>query len=137
MSTQPRRVSSETSEADLHIPPRRERLKAISGNVAPEQRTEFDQLRMEIEAYWQVAEPVFHDADSEPRSVRLLNRELTLRRNSVLAIVATIGSINESAVEQRQREIETAQNDLIQYTRRMILVSSLLGLIVAIAAGSF
>src|SRR5206468_7305845 len=85
--------------------------------------------------YWQVAEPVFHDADSEPRSVRLLNRELTLRRNSVLAIVATIGSINESAVEQRQREIETAQNDLIQYTRRMILVSSLLGLIVAVAAG--
>ena len=111
------------------------RLKAISGNVAPEQRTEFDQLRMEIEAYWQVAEPVFHDADDEPRSVRSLNRELTLRRNSVLTIVATIGSINESAVEQRQHEIETAQNDLIQYTRRMILVSSLLGLIVAIAAG--
>jgi len=109
------------------------RLIAISQNVDPEQRTEFDELRMEIEAYWKVAEPVFTHVDGEARSVRSL--QLTLRRNSVLAIVATIGSINESAVEQRQREIETAQNDLIQYMRRMTLVSSLLGLIVAGAAG--
>ena len=109
------------------------RLIAISQNVAPEQRTEFDELRMEIEAYWKVAEPVFTHVDGEARSVRSL--QLTLRRNSVLAIVGTIGSINEGAVEQRQHEIETAQNDLIQYTRRMTLVSSLLGLIVAGAAG--
>src|SRR2546422_3735418 len=111
------------------------RLIAVSPHVAPEQQTEFDQLRMEIESYWKLAEAVFNQVDGETRSVRLLQRELTLRRNSVLTIVATIGSINESAVEQRQHEIETAQNDLIQYTRRMILVSSLLGLIVAIAAG--
>src|SRR2546426_4893032 len=109
------------------------RLIAISQNVAPGQRTEFDELRMEIEAYWKVAEPVFTHVDGEARSVRSL--QLTLRRNSVLAIVATIGSINEGAVEQRQHEIETAQNDLIQYMRRMTLVSSLLGLIVAGAAG--
>ena len=109
------------------------RLIAISQNVAPEQRTEFDELRMEIEAYWKVAEPVFTHVDGEARSVRSL--QLTLRRNSVLAIVGTIGSINEGAVEQRQHEIETAQNDLIQYMRRMTLVSSLLGLIVAVAAG--
>ena len=109
------------------------RLIAISQNVAPEQRTEFDELRMEIEAYWKVAEPVFTHVDGEARSVRSL--QLTLRRNSVLAIVATIGTINEGAVEQRQHEIETAQNDLIQYMRRMTLVSSLLGLIVAGTAG--
>src|SRR5206468_9877518 len=95
----------------------------------------FDELRMEIEAYWKIAEPVFNHVGGETRSVRSLQRELTLRRNSVLAVVAAIGSINESAVEQRQHEIETAQNDLIQYTRRMTLVSSLLGLIVAVAAG--
>ena len=111
------------------------RLIAVSPHVAPEQQTEFDQLRMEIESYWKLAEAVFNQVDGETRSVRLLQRELTLRRNSVLAILATIGSINESAAEQRQHEIETAQNDLIQYTRRMILVSSLLGLLVAIAAG--
>ena len=111
------------------------RLIAISQNVAPEQRTEFDELRMEIEGYWKSAEPVFNQVDDETRSVRSLERELKSRRNSVLAIVATIGSINEGAVEQRQHEIETAQNDLIQYTWRMILVSSLLGLIVAVAAG--
>src|SRR5213593_4860552 len=92
------------------------RLIAISQNVAPEQRTEFDELRMEIEAYWKIAEPVFNHVGGETRSVRSLQRELTLRRNSVLAVVAAIGSINESAVEQRQHEIETAQNDLIQYT---------------------
>src|SRR6058998_1971524 len=95
------------------------RLIAISQNVAPEQRTEFDEVRMEIEAYWKLAEPLFNDVDGETHSVRSLQRELTLRRNSVLSIVATIGSINESAVEQRQQEMETAQNDLIQYTRRM------------------
>jgi len=111
------------------------RLIAVSQNVAPEQRTEFDQVRMEIEAYWKLAEAAFNDADGETLSVRELQRELTLRRNSVLAILATIGSINEGAVEQRQHEIETAQNDLIQYTWRMTLVSSLLGLIVAVAAG--
>src|SRR5437867_7628102 len=111
------------------------RLMAISQNVGPEQRAEFDQVRMEIEAYWKLAEAVFNDVDGETPSVRELQRELNLRRNSVLTIVATIGSINESAVEERQQEIETAQNDLIQYTRRMILVSSLLGLIVAGAAG--
>jgi signal transduction histidine kinase len=111
------------------------RLIAVSQNVAPEQRTEFDQVRMEIEAYWKLAEAAFNDADGETRSVRELQRELTLRRNSVLAILATIGSINEGAVEQRQHEIETAQNDLVQYTRWMTLVSSLLGLIVAVAAG--
>ena len=111
------------------------RLIAVSPHVAPEQQTEFDELRMEIESYWKLAEAVFNQVDGETRSVRLLQRELTLRRNSVLAILATIGSINESAAEQRQHEIETAQNDLIQYTRRMILVSSLLGLLVASAAG--
>jgi len=111
------------------------RLIAVSPHVAPEQQTEFDELRMEIESYWKLGEAVFNQVDGETRSVRLLQRELTLRRNSVLAILATIGSINESAAEQRQHEIETAQNDLIQYTRRMILVSSLLGLLVAIAAG--
>src|SRR5437867_12650589 len=111
------------------------RLIAVSQNVAPEQRTEFDQVRMEIEAYWKLAEAAFNEADGETRSVRELQRELTLRRNSVLAILATIGSINEGAVEQRQQEIESEQNDLIRYTRRMILVSSLLGLIVTVAAG--
>src|SRR6059036_3586261 len=111
------------------------RLMAISQNVGPEQRAEFDQVRMEIEAYWKLAEAVFNDVDGETPSVRELQRELNLRRNSVLAILATIGSINESAVEERQQEIETAQDDLIRYTRRMILVSSLLGLIVAGAAG--
>src|SRR5213593_1849345 len=111
------------------------RLIAVSQNVGPEQRAEFDQVRMEIEAYWKLAEAVFNDADGETPSVRELQRELTLRRNSVLAILATIGSINESAVEERQHEIETAQDDLIRYTWRMILVSSLLGLVVAVAAG--
>jgi len=111
------------------------RLIAISQNVAPEQGTQFDELRMEIEAYWKVAEPVFSHVDVATRSVRSLQRELNLRRKSVLAIVATIGSINEGAVEERQHEIEAAQNDLIQYTQRMTLVSSLLGLIVAGAAG--
>jgi signal transduction histidine kinase len=111
------------------------RLIAISQNVAPEQGTQFDELRMEIEAYWRVAEPVFNHVDGATRSVRSLQRELNLRRKSVLTIVATIGSINEGAVEERQHEIEAAQNDLIQYTRRMTLVSSLLGLIVAGAAG--
>src|SRR2546425_1669761 len=111
------------------------RLIAISQKAAPEQQAEFDELRMEIEAYWKFAEPLFNHVDGETRSVRSLQRELTLRRNSVLAIVATIGSINEGAVEQSQHEIETAQNDLIHYTRRMTLVSSLLGLIVAGAAG--
>ena len=111
------------------------RLIAISQNVAPEQGTQFDELRMEIEAYWKVAEPVFSHVDVATRSVRSLQRELNLKRKSVLAIVATIGSINEGAVEERQHEIEAAQNDLIQYTQRMTLVSSLLGLIVAGAAG--
>ena len=111
------------------------RLIAISQNVAPEQRNQFDELKMEIDAYWRVAEPVFNHVDDETHSVRSLQRELNLRRNSVFSIVATIGSINEGAVEERQHEIEAAQNDLIQYTRRMALVSSLLGLIVAGSAG--
>src|SRR2546425_13049209 len=109
------------------------RLIAISQNVAPGQRTEFDELRMEIEAYWKVAEPVFTHVDGEARSVRSL--QLTLRRNSVLTIVATIGSIIFFFKQKTAYEIETTQNDLIQYMRRMTLVSSLLGLIVAGAAG--
>src|SRR5262249_6017355 len=104
---------------------------ADSQNSTPEQGTHVDEVRMEIEAYWKLAEAAFNDTDGETRSVRELQRELTLRRNSVLAILATIGSINEGAVEQRQNEIETAQNDLVQYMRWMTLVSSLLGLIVA------
>ena len=42
---------------------------------------------------------------------------------------------SESDPGERQRAIETAHNDLIQYTWRMTLVSSLLGLMVAAAAG--
>src|SRR5437867_7438113 len=45
-------------------------LIAISQNLDPEQRAEFDQVRMEIEAYWKLAEAVFNDADGETRSVR-------------------------------------------------------------------
>src|SRR5438876_12093376 len=45
-------------------------LIAVSQNVGPEQRTEFDQVRMEIEAYWKLAEAVFNDADGETPSVR-------------------------------------------------------------------
>jgi signal transduction histidine kinase len=111
------------------------RLKAISENLAPEQRTQFDELRSEIEAYWQVADAIFNHVDGGTLSLQSLQRDLKLRRNSVLDILSIIGSINEGAVEERQHEIEAAQNDLIQYTRRMALVSSLLGLIVAGAAG--
>src|SRR5213593_4963158 len=64
------------------------RLMAVSQNVGPEQRAEFDQVRMEIEAYWKLAEAVFNDVDGETPSVRELQRELNLRRNSVLTIVA-------------------------------------------------
>ena len=110
------------------------RLNEISENVSPEQRAEFDQLRTEIEEYWKFVEPVF-DPDAETRSVRAVRRALASRRDSVLAIATAIGSINEDAVQQRRRVVETAQNDLIQYTRRMTLLSSLLGLIVAAAAG--
>src|SRR5437867_2304400 len=111
------------------------RLNSISENVAPGQRSEFDQLRKEIEAYWKFVEPVFNYPKGETRSVRALRRELASRRDTVLAVVTAIGSINEGAVQQRQHEIETAQSDLIQYTWQMTLVSSLLGLIVAAAAG--
>ena len=111
------------------------RLNSISETVAPDQRAEFGQLREEIEAYWKFVEPVFSSPLGETRSTRELRRELASRRESVLAIAAAIGSINEGAVQQRQHEIETAQNDLIQYTWRMTLVSSILGLIVAAAAG--
>ena len=111
------------------------RLDSISETVAPEQRAEFGQLREEIEAYWKFVEPVFSPPPGETRSVREVWRELASRRESVLAIVTAIGSINEGAAQQRQHEIETAQKDLIQYTWRMTLVSSILGLIVAAAAG--
>ena len=111
------------------------RLNSISKNLGPEQRTEFDQLRREIEAYWEFVEPAFSYPVGGTHRMPTLRRELTSRRDSVLAIVTRIGSINEGAVDQRQHEIETAQNELINYTWRMSLVSSLLGLIVAGAAG--
>jgi signal transduction histidine kinase len=111
------------------------RLDAISDDVAVEQRAEFDQLRREIEAYWEFVEPVFNYPDAETRSKRELRRELASRRDSVLAIATAIGSINEGAVQRRRRAVEAAQSDLIHYTWWMTLVSSLLGLIVAAAVG--
>jgi signal transduction histidine kinase len=111
------------------------RLNSISENVAAERRPEFDHLRQEIDEYWKFAEPLFSSHHGEARSMRVLWRELSLRRESVLTVVAEIGSFNEGAVQLRQHEIETAQEDLIQYTWRMTLVSSILGLIVAAAVG--
>jgi len=78
------------------------RLNAISDNIPLEQRDDVDQLRREIEAYWEFVEPVFNYPGAETRSIRALRRELASRRDSVLAIATAIGSINEGAVQQRR-----------------------------------
>ena len=110
------------------------RLVAISEALVPEQRAQFEQLKLEIEGYWKFVEPVFdYPGDGSP-SVSSLRRELNSRRESVFSIVTSILSINEGTVQQMQREVDAAQNELIRYTWQMTLLSSLLGLAVATAA---
>jgi signal transduction histidine kinase len=110
------------------------RLNAISDNIPLEQRDDVDQLRREIESYWEFVDPVFNPG-AETRSIRALRRELASRRDSVLAIATAISSINEEVVQQRRARVETAQSELINYTWWMTVVSSLLGVIVAAVAG--
>ena len=111
-----------------------DRLDSISKMLVAEQRGQFEQLRREIEAYWRFVEPVFDNPASGNQSAGSLRRELASRRESVFSIVTRIGAINEGTVQQRQREVDAAQNELIQYTWQMTLLSTLLGLAVAAAA---
>src|SRR5262249_34062345 len=111
------------------------RLDAISEVVVPEQREPFEQLKEEIELYWEFVEPVFDYSADSATTLRSLREELTSRRESVSSILTRIGSVNEAIVEQRQQEIDAAQNELIRYTWKMTLLSCLLGLAVAGAAG--
>jgi signal transduction histidine kinase len=90
-------------------------------------------LRQELDDYWRSYEPLFVETDSTAR-YGLLRREVSPRRDGVMAISLEIENLNNANLDDERRAAEARQRDLRQYLTRMIVASVTLGGLVALVA---
>ena len=94
---------------------------------------QFDNLRRELDQYWQAYAPLFGGTTDRDR-YGFIRREIVPRRDAVMRISAELEALNARNLHAQQEAAAARQRELHQYLTSTLAASLALGLAVAIAA---
>lgn len=95
-----------------------------------------ENLRTRLDDYWQAFDPLFDWTPDQKAALSsmFLRREVLPRRNAVLGIAQDIEELNNASVKQQRAQVALRERDLNTYFNRLLWISLLLGISVAVAA---
>jgi signal transduction histidine kinase len=112
------------------------RLDQLQPPSSPEEAGRLKHLRLEIDTYWEVLEPIFEWTASQKlaRSSPFLRQEVSPRRKAVLSIAREIRELNESNFEKEQEKTRQNRQEFRSYMAKMSAGALSLALLVALAS---
>jgi signal transduction histidine kinase len=111
-------------------------LDELTGVVGGEEVGALEQLRQEIDAYWNSLDPLFEWTPQQKIALSslFLRRHVLPRRDAVLALALEIAALNESNFRRQQQKLEQSQAEFRKYLWWMMGIAVSLGLLVAVAS---
>lgn len=108
-------------------------FRELSGVIREEDRPRLENLRTEVNGYWNALDPLFEWTPEEKaaQSWTFLRRQILPRRRSALAISAEIAKLTETNLDQQRQEIDRNQAAMAGFIERMLVFTVLLGLGIA------
>ena len=110
------------------------RLAGLEKVAQPENRHKLAELRAEVHTFWQSLAPVFEWEPEEKQafSYTFLRRKIMPRRESVTRLAAEVKEYTDRSFLHEREEIAASEQAFTIYVRRMLAVSLLLGIAVAL-----
>jgi len=111
-------------------------LHRLEPELNEQETLELDRLKAEVDTYWQSISPIFHWTRDEKAKLgqQFLQRELVPSRNKVVSLADRLTKLNEEDLSKDQRRLEASQNSFQRSLTDGLLLTLLLGVIVAIIA---
>jgi signal transduction histidine kinase len=96
-------------------------------------KTQLQELRKQVDGYWQSLDPVFEWTPEEKRTMSyiFLRRQVMPRRDHVLYLTHQIEQFSEAGMAREQRDIEENEREFKTFEKRALAISLILGLGVA------
>jgi signal transduction histidine kinase len=111
-------------------------LAELADLVGPEEAPRVRNLQANLTNYWEGFEPLFGwtVAQKLAQSPSFLRNEVLPRREAVLAIAQDVEAFNNESLTLQRRQVATNQLELRRYLDLVLWSSTLLGVLVAVAA---
>jgi signal transduction histidine kinase len=110
--------------------------KSLDGlaHSARTNQKKLQELRTQINGYWESFNPVFEwtPAEKRSRSYVFLRRQVMPRRDHVLDLAHQVQQFSEAALTREQREIAESEREFKSFEKRILIISLILGLGVAV-----
>jgi signal transduction histidine kinase len=108
-------------------------LDLLSVRISPEEKSRVDRLQIEAQAYWNSLDPMFEwtAAEKAERSWVFLARRVLPHRDAVVRLSRELALINSNTLHQERQRLQSSQESLKGYLMQMIIISLLLGTLVA------
>ena len=95
-----------------------------------------DQLRKEVDAYWDSLDPIFDWTPVEKMALSsvFLRKQVLPKRNAVLDMAQEVKTLNAGNLDQRRLEMNNRMAEFKQSSERALILVVLLGIVVAAAS---
>jgi signal transduction histidine kinase len=96
-------------------------------------RDQLQELKIQIDGYWESFNPVFEWTPEEKRSLSyvFLRRQVMPRRDHVLYLAHQIQEFSEATLAREQHEIDESEREFKAFEKRILVISLVLGIGVA------
>jgi signal transduction histidine kinase len=110
-------------------------LKALQASAAFDSKG-LEQMRQEIDAYWDSMDPIFEWTPQRKLALSFLflRRQVLPRRDSVLKLAGEVKGLNALRLRERQSQMNATMEEFRQSGRRMLLAVLLISLLVAVGS---
>jgi signal transduction histidine kinase len=111
-------------------------LSELAALVGRDEAPRVRNLQANLADYWEGFEPLFGwtVAQKLAQSPAFLRKEVLPRRDAVMAIAQEVEAFNNESLNLQRKQVATSQEELRRYLNRVLWVSTLLGVLVAVAA---
>jgi len=113
-----------------------QRLDKLETRLGPKEAARLQELRTQVDAYWDSMEPILDWSPQEKRafSQAFLRQQVLPRRDAVAALAKQMSDINAANLRAEQQRLEDGEESLQEFLRSTVFLTLFLGLIVASVA---
>jgi signal transduction histidine kinase len=111
-------------------------LHGLEPELDERETLELDRLKSEVETYWQSLSPIFRWTVDEKAKLgqQFIQHEVVPSRSNVVSLADRLTNLNEEDLNKDQQRLEASQNSFQHFLAGGLLLTMLLGVVVAIAA---
>jgi signal transduction histidine kinase len=115
-----------------------QRLNLIARRLGAGESARLQQLRTELQAYWESMDPILDWSPAEKAllSQRFLRQQVLPRREAVVELALEIGEINAANLRKEQQRLRGSQELLQGFLRRTVFLALSLGILVALISAA-